>query len=131
VRQEASELPAGHGERILVVEDEDAAREALRDILESLGYEVVAAASGEEAGLLPAEEPFDVLLTDLMLPGVGGAQLVVGLQDRWPALRVILMSGYTEDEVARRGIGEGTVRFLQKPFDMNRLAREIRAALEE
>ena len=128
--QQGAELPAGHGERVLVVEDEDAAREALRDILRSLGYEVVAAASGEEAGLLPVKEPFDVLLTDLMLPGIGGPQLVVGLRDRWPSLRVILMSGFTEDEVVRQGISEGTVRFLQKPFDMAALAREIRAALE-
>ena len=131
VPQEAAELPAGHGERILIVEDENAAREALRDILGGLGYEVVAAASGEEAGLLPAEEPFDVLLTDLMLPGIGGPQLVVGLRDRWPSLRVILMSGYTEDEVARRGIAEGTVRFLQKPFGMAALARELRAVLAD
>ncbi|HQT95022.1 MAG TPA: PAS domain S-box protein [Thermoanaerobaculaceae bacterium] len=126
---EAAEFPEGHGEWILVVEDEDAAREALRDILRTLGYEVIAAASGEEAGALPAEQPFDVLLTDLMLPGISGPQLAVGLQARWPSLRVILMSGYTEDEAVRRGINEGNVRFLQKPFGMAALAHEIRAAL--
>ena len=126
-----SELPAGHGERVLVVEDEDAAREGLRDILRGLGYEVIAAASGEEAGALPAEPPFDVLLTDLMLPGISGSQLAAGLQERWPRLKVILMSGYTEDEAVRMGAGEGRVRFLQKPFDMTRLAREVRAALDE
>ena len=131
VPEAASELPAGHGERILVVEDEDAAREGLRDILRGLGYEVIAAASGEEAGTLPAEPPFDVLLTDLMLPGIAGSQLAAGLQERWPRLKVILMSGYTEDEAVRTGVGEGNVRFLQKPFDMTRLAREIREALEE
>ena len=126
-----SELPAGKGERVLVVEDEDAAREGLRDILRGLGYEVVAAASGEEAGMLPAEAPFDVLLTDLMLPGISGSQLAAGLQERWPALKVILMSGYTEDEAVRTGVGEGAIRFLQKPFDMARLAHELREALEE
>ena len=126
-----SELPAGHGERVLVVEDEDGAREGLRDILRSLGYEVIAAASGEEAGALPAEAPFDVLLTDLMLPGISGSQLAAGLQERWPRLKVILMSGYTEDEAVRTGVGAGAIRFLQKPFDMTRLAREVRAALDE
>ena len=127
----AADLEAGHGERILVVEDEDAAREGLRDILRSLGYEVIAACSGEEAGELPAEPPCDVLLTDLMLPGISGTQLAAGLRERWPSLRVILMSGYTEDEAVRRGVGEGKVRFLQKPFDMARLAREIRGALSD
>ncbi len=129
--QRTAELPVGNGERILVVEDEDAARKALCEILRSLGYEVVAAASGEEAGVLPAAEPFDVVLSDLMLPGIGGAQLVVGLQELWPSMKIILMSGYTEDEAVRRGISEGNSRFLQKPFDMGHLAREIRAALEE
>ena len=114
-----------------MVEDEDAARDGLRQILQSLGYEVIAAASGEEAGMLPAEPPFDVLLTDLMLPGISGPQLAAGLLDRWPSLKVILMSGYTEDEAVRRGVGEGSVRFLQKPFDMTRLAQEVREALRE
>ena len=127
--QGTADLPAGDGERILVVEDEVAAREALCDILRSLGYEVVAAASGEEAGALPAEEPFDLLLTDLMLPGISGPQLAQGLQDRWPLLRVILMSGYTEDDAVRRGTSEGNVRFLQKPFGAAALAAEVRAAL--
>ena len=113
------------------MEDEDGAREGLRDILRSLGYEVVAAASGEEARALPAEPPFDVLLTDLMLPGISGPQLAAGLQERWPSLRVILMSGYAEDEAVRTGVGEGAIRFLQKPFDMARLAREIRGALSD
>ena len=131
VPKAVAELPEGQGERILVVEDEDAAREGLRDILRSLGYDVIAAGSGEEALELPAERPFDVLLTDLMLPGISGPQLVAGLQERWPSMRIILMSGYTEDEAIRRGIGEGNVRFLQKPFDMTRLACEIRAVLKE
>ena len=122
---------SGAGERILVVEDEEGAREGLRSILTSLGYDVVAVGSAEDAGVLPAEEPFDVLLTDLMLPGATGPQLAQGLLDRWPALRVILMSGYTEDEAVRRGVAGGTVRFLQKPFGLDALSREVRAALDE
>ena len=125
------ELAAGKGERILVVEDEDGAREGLRDILTSLGYEVVALSCGESAAELPAIEPFQVLLTDLMLPGVAGPELARQLQERWPALRVVLMSGYTEDEAVRRSVATGSVRFLQKPFDMTTLAREVRAALDD
>ena len=131
VEKAAVELPVGQGERILVVEDEGATRAGLRDILRNLGYEVVAVASGEEAGKLPAERPFDVLLTDLMLSGVSGSRLAAGLQERWPSMRVILMSGYPEDEAVRSGVDQGRVRFLQKPFDIARLAREIREALVE
>ena len=74
---------------------------------------------------------FDHLLTDLMLPGIAGKQLAVGLRERWPKLRVILMSGYAEDDVVRQGIRAGQLRFLQKPFDIETLAREIREAMNE
>ena len=126
-----TEVPTGHGERVLIVEDEDGAREGLADLLELLGYEVVAVSSGEAAGVLPPEFAPSLLLTDLMLPGVDGATLAVGLRDRWPHLKVVLMSGYTEDEAVRRGVDEGSVRFLQKPFDVAALGRAVAAALAE
>ncbi|MFI5165233.1 MAG: PAS domain-containing protein [Thermoanaerobaculales bacterium] len=127
----APELALGKGERILIVEDEDSAREGLREILTSLGYDVAAVGSGEEAKKLIEGRPFDLLLTDLMLPGIMGPQVARELGERWPALKVILMSGYTEDEAVRRGVTAGNVRFLQKPFDMEALAHEVRAALDE
>jgi PAS domain S-box-containing protein len=124
-------LAPGRGERILIVEDEAAAREGLRQILVGLGYDVVAAGSAEQAAATNGEAPFDLLLTDLMLPGLAGPELAVELQRRWPELKVILMSGYAEDEAVRLGVFSGVVRFLQKPFDMATLARELRAALAE
>jgi PAS domain S-box-containing protein len=124
-------LPRGRGERVLIVEDEQGAREGLAEILTSLGYTVFAAASGEDAQVVPAEPPFDLLLTDLMLPGVAGPALAAEMAGRWPRLRVILMSGYTEDEAVKGRIAAELVRFLQKPFGMARLAREVRAALDE
>ena len=130
-RVDADGLPHGNGERIVVVEDETGAREGLVDLLTMLGYEVAAMGSAEEARQLPLEPAFDVLLSDLLLPDVSGAELARGFLERWPELKVILMSGYTEDEAVRRGVGAGTVRFLQKPFDMRTLAREIRTALAE
>lgn len=120
----------GHGERVLVVEDEEGAREALRETLESLGYHVEALASAEEAGLLPAEPEFDLLLTDQMLPGAAGIDLATGLVDRWPDLAVVVMSGYSEGEVLHRAVRSGQVRFLQKPFDLETLGRELRTALD-
>ena len=125
-----TEVAAGNGERVLVVEDEDGARVALVEILSALGYAAVGVGSGEEAATLPAEPVFDLVLSDLMLPGVTGPELVRDLGVRWPALRVILMSGYTEDEVVRHSIRKGRVRFLQKPFDSITLAKEVRAALD-
>jgi PAS domain S-box-containing protein len=121
----------GHGERILVVEDEPAAREALAELLDLLGYEVAAVGSAEEALALEEAAPFHILLTDLMLPGASGTSLAVTLRARWPDLEVLLMSGYAEDEIVRRDIGAGAVRFLQKPFDLATLARELRLALAE
>jgi len=124
-----ADLPVGAGERVLVVEDEAGAREGLKEILTTLGYDVVAVGSGAEATRLPEAAPFALLLGDLVLPDAAGHELATGLQARWPAMRVILMSGYAEDEAVRRGIETGRVRFLQKPFDMHTLAAAVRAAL--
>jgi len=125
-------LPAeGWGERILVVEDEAGARQALCDILALLGYRATAVGSGEAALALPVEPAFDLLLTDVMLPGSPGPEVAKALRERWAGLKVILMSGYAQDEAVRRVVLTGYVRFLQKPFDMATLAREVRRALEE
>jgi CheY-like chemotaxis protein len=124
-----SGTPVGLGEKVLLVEDDPGAREGLADILRLLGYGVTEAASGEEAMEVPADPPFDVLLTDYMLPGSSGLEVAAVLGERWPGLRVIVMSGYAEDQMDRSHLGQASVRFLQKPFDMAALARELRAAL--
>ncbi|HPC83156.1 MAG TPA: response regulator [Thermoanaerobaculaceae bacterium] len=127
---ETGQPPArGRGERVLVVEDEESAREGLAELLDLLGYQPTAVACAEEALALPQAPAFDVLVSDLMLPGMSGGRLASILLARWPALRVILMSGYLEDERVQHEVPPG-VRFLQKPFDAEALAREIRRALE-
>ena len=125
------ELPPGRGERVLVVEDEPSAREGIQQILASLGYEVVAAGSGEEATALPAAARFDLLLTALMLPGITGPELAADLTKRWASLAVILMSGYAEDEALRRSAAGDAMHFLQKPFDIRTLAAAVRAVLDK
>jgi PAS domain S-box-containing protein len=124
-------LSEGRRERVLLVEDEAAARGALTELLTMLGYEVVAVGSGEEAQALPDQPPFHLLLTDLLLPEISGAEVARVLAARWGNLKVIVMSGFAEDEAVRRGVATGAVRFLQKPFDMATLAREVRAALAD
>ncbi len=126
----AAGMPPGRNERILIVEDEDGARQGLADILAMLGYRVTAVASAEDALALPHAPPFDLVLSDLLLPGLAGPELVRRLEVRWPGLRIVLMSGYNEDESVRDVVAGGGVNFLQKPFDMPTLAATIRLALD-
>jgi two-component system cell cycle sensor histidine kinase/response regulator CckA len=123
------EIPRGGGERVLVIEDEAGAREGLASILDMLGYKVTAAGSAAEVTHLPQQSYFDVVLSDILLPDASGADLARALVQRWPGMRVILMSGYTQDDAVREAVAAGTVRFLQKPFDMRALAREMHEAL--
>ncbi len=116
-------------EKVLVVEDEEGARDGLRGILTVLGYKVQVAANAEEASNLDISCGFDVLLTDMMLPGVSGIELAGCLRERWPGLKVILMSGYTDEDLVRQGVQMGDFRFLQKPFGMTTLARVVRETL--
>jgi len=129
---QARQEPLFHvkGERILVVEDEEGARRALEEILQLLGFHVTGAATGEDAERIAAAGEFDVLLTDFVLPGIDGGELARRLTAASPRLRVILMSGYAEDETMRRSIRAGAVRFLQKPFDVTTLTQALQAALE-
>jgi PAS domain S-box-containing protein len=125
-----STVPLGKGEKVLVVEDEDGAREGLREILTVLGYEAVVVASAEEASSHDTAQEFDVLLADMILPGMSGIELAGSLRERWPAVKVILMSGYTDEDLVRQGVQTGDLRFLQKPFDMATLARVVRTVLD-
>jgi PAS domain S-box-containing protein len=125
-----TQLRRGNGERILLVEDEPATREGLAEVLGLLGYAVTAVESAEEAMALPTEPVFQVLLSDLALPGVDGAELGRTLRARWTDLEVIIMSGYAADQKVRQRVGEGTLRYLQKPFTMETLTQQLEAALD-
>jgi two-component system cell cycle sensor histidine kinase/response regulator CckA len=124
-------LPRGAGQRVLLVEDNAAVRQALERLLRRLGYDVTTAASAEEAEGLAFTQSFPLLLTDMMLPGISGADLAERLRQRRPDIQVILMSGYTEDQAIRRRAAHGSLRFLQKPVDLETLAREVHEALAE
>ena len=121
----------GH-ETVLVVEDEDSVRELVRQILEGHGHAVLSARHGRDA-LLTAERyerPIDLLVTDVVMPEMGGGELVERLVARRPDLKVLYISGYTSDEVLRRGIQGATPSFLHKPFTSDDLMRRVREVLD-
>jgi CheY-like chemotaxis protein len=116
--------PTGTG-RILLVEDNEAVRRPVARLLVDLGYEVLEADGPEAALRLAAGAEVDLLVTDVVMPGMNGRQLAERLLERQPQLKTLYMSGYTDDAVIARGVIEAGTAFLQKPFGVDRLARKI------
>jgi CheY-like chemotaxis protein len=119
-------------ETILLVEDEEGVRELARDILRASGYTVLEARNGAEALLLCERHqgPLHLLLTDVVMPRMSGRELAERLAPLRPDLRVLYMSGYTDDAVIRHGVlGAGTA-FLQKPFTPAGLVQSVRDTLD-
>jgi CheY-like chemotaxis protein len=127
---EATE-PKGGTETILLVEDDRWIRELARRILTDLGYRVIECASPSEALQRPAAETVDLLLTDVIMPEISGAELARLLTERRPDLAVLFMSGYAEDEIVHRGVVDPGVSLLPKPFGPDSLARAVRKQLDE
>jgi two-component system, cell cycle sensor histidine kinase and response regulator CckA len=128
----ASDVPVGGSETVLLVEDEAALLRLAERILARLGYRVLAAGSPDEALALAAgyEGTIDVLLTDVVMPGMNGRDLYRVLLETLPGLRCLVMSGYTADVIAHRGVLDEGVNFLQKPFSSRALAKALRETLD-
>jgi two-component system, cell cycle sensor histidine kinase and response regulator CckA len=126
------DVPAGRGERLLLVDDHDEFRESVRDLLEGLGYHVEVAANVETAeGLFAAGgEPFDLVVTDVVMPGANGRQLMDRLRRRHGGVRGLYVSGYTGDVTLRHGVHDRSLDLLQKPFPFEVLARKVREVLD-
>ena len=119
-------------EVILVVEDEDAVRKVAVRILEARGYLVLAAADGEEAveRMAAHRGTIDLLLTDVVMPGLDGPSLAAQVRAQYPAVKVLFASGYIDDALSRRGvIAEGTT-FLPKPYTPTTLLQRVREVLD-
>jgi PAS domain S-box-containing protein len=119
-------------ETVLLVEDEEAVRTLCRIALESQGYTVIAAASGRKAiqAIEHHNGPIQLLVTDVVMPGMSGRELADTVRVRLPGVRVLYISGYTDDAVVRHGVREATDAFLQKPFTPLGLSRKVRATLD-
>jgi DNA-binding response OmpR family regulator len=113
------------------VEDEESVRELVRETLASKGYKVMEAADGE-VGLRLAEThagTIDLLITDVVMPGMGGCELAQRVAAGRPQIKVLYLSGYTEDAIVHEGVLEPGTAFLQKPFTLQVLARKVREVL--
>jgi signal transduction histidine kinase/CheY-like chemotaxis protein len=120
-------------ETILVVEDEDAVRNLAKRILERAGYTVLTAANGGEALVICGKQQGSVglVLTDVVMPGMNGKELADRLARLYPNLRVLYMSGYTDDAIVHRGVLAPGTHFIGKPFNAADLTRMVREVLDE
>jgi len=119
------------GITVLLVEDEAALRLLVRGYLESAGHKVLEAASGEEALRVAAAstQPIHLLITDVVMPGITGRALAEQLAGRHGGMKVLFMSGYTEDAIVHHGVLEPGIAFLQKPFTLTALGQKLREVM--
>jgi two-component system cell cycle sensor histidine kinase/response regulator CckA len=133
-RRQAPHIPVGGRETILVIEDDASLRRFTCRILRDLGYTVLEASRGEEAlGLLAdsdSEQRVDLVLTDVIMPGITGRTLERRLRELAPHLRIVFTSGYTDDAIVHHGVLDEGTNFIQKPFTPAALGDKIRGVLD-
>jgi len=119
-------------ETILLVEDEDMVRQVARRILARHGYSVLEAASGDNALVVSREHagPIHLMLTDVVMPGMSGQEIMENLKSQRPEMKVLFMSGHTENAIVHHGVLNPGTAFIQKPFKYNVLAHKIREMLD-
>jgi CheY-like chemotaxis protein len=120
-------------ETILLVEDAEFVRAIVAEILEPHGYTILAESNGADALAIAQkrEGAIDLLLTDVVMPGMNGRELAESLTRQYPDVKVLFSSGYPADTLVRNGIAEGTTRFIEKPYLPVALARAVREILDE
>jgi len=120
-------------ETILLAEDNSEVRALAQSVLRRAGYEVLTAVDGEQALHLGLEHGgrLDLLLSDLVMPGLRGEELWLRLREERPDLKALFMSGYPADDVVRAMIERGDIEFLPKPFSNNQLLRKVREVMVE
>jgi CheY-like chemotaxis protein len=118
---------------ILLVEDDDSVRQLIGEMLRRRGYQVLEAGGGAEAAKLAeqAPQPIDVLLTDVVMPRMSGSELAGVVSAMRPGIRVLYISGYSEDELREYGITRRQPNFLQKPFTQEELIHKLESLLHE
>lgn len=117
----------GGSETVLIVEDDDGLRKFAQNVLERYGYKVLNAENGEDALKVGKEHDgqIDLMITDVIMPKMGGREAAKLLKPLYPYMKVIYMSGYTDNAVVRHGFLEPGLNFLEKPFTSKGLARKV------
>ncbi len=120
-------------ESVLVVEDDHSLRKLVCNILEKYGYQVQEAPNGEEALKVIAEneKPIHLLVTDVIMPGMGGRMLAERLQSQQPDIKVLFMSGYMDQTISHQDLSAAELNFIEKPFSPQKLANKIREILDQ
>jgi CheY-like chemotaxis protein len=126
-----SELQPGR-ETVLLTEDEEPVRRLTKMILEMNGYQVLEAASGDEALSIYKQHGghIELIITDVVMPKMGGRELAQSLVALTPGVKVLYLSGYTDDAIVRHGLLDQRLAFLQKPFTPDSLLRKMREVLD-
>lgn len=125
-------MPQGHGETVLLVEDELTIIKVGIKMLESLGYKVIAADNPDRALEIAQTsiEEISLLVTDVVMPGMNGYELATRLQELKPAMRCLFMSGYTSNVITHNGVLDEGLNFMPKPFSIEELADKVRSVLD-
>jgi two-component system, cell cycle sensor histidine kinase and response regulator CckA len=121
----------GGSETVLLVEDEESVRQLVRETLEAKGYTVLEAENGEVGLSLAARHdgPIHMVISDVVMPGMSGRELAKRLSEARPKIKILYLSGYTEDAIVHQGVLESGTAFLQKPFTLQTLSRKVREVL--
>jgi two-component system cell cycle sensor histidine kinase/response regulator CckA len=132
VRSPVPPRSVGGSETILLVEDEEIVRNLVQKVLKANGYTVLVAASGRDAERVARDTagPIHLLMTDVVLPGINGRQVAQLLTGVRPGIRVLYLSGYTDNVIVHHGVLDPGVAFLQKPFTPAVLGRRVREVLD-
>jgi DNA-binding NtrC family response regulator len=117
---------------VLLAEDEEAVREVVREGLQQAGYSALEARNGADTIKVAEkhEGPIHLMVTDVVMPGMSGSELANRLAAQNPKMKVLYMSGYTDDAIVHHGVLDGGLTFLQKPFGADNLARKLRELVE-
>jgi CheY-like chemotaxis protein len=133
VEKDAEEIPANlrGSETVLVVEDQESVRRFTVSVLKNLGYRVLEACHAAEALLLvQAREPIQLMITDVVMPGMTGRELAEKSRLMRPEMSIMFISGYSQDEIAQRGVLKPGISLLSKPYKPEELAAKVRELLD-